>query len=144
MRDPLLIQYSEGFPMFTYGEDLQTRFHNNFAGMIYEKDLRGVWETALRQLAKSNTKEIEYRVRCKDGRLVWVLDRGQLVEDERGRKWFYCILIDITRTKKAQEELRLSLERHQIIMDQTTDIIFEWDISRDYLTAQSTKNYTTR
>ena len=67
--------------MFGYtAEELQTRFHNNFAGMIYEKDLRGVWETALRQLAKSNTKEIEYRVRCKDGRLVWVLDRGQLVE----------------------------------------------------------------
>lgn len=134
-----LIQYSEGFlSMFGYtAEELQTRFHNNFAGMIYEKDLRGVWETALRQLAKSNTKEIEYRVRCKDGRLVWVLDRGQLVEDERGRKWFYCILIDITRTKKAQEELRLSLERHQIIMDQTTDIIFEWDISRDYLSCSS-------
>lgn len=53
-----------------------------------KRDLRGVWETALRQLAKSNTKEIEYRVRCKDGRLVWVLDRGQLVEDERGRNGF--------------------------------------------------------
>lgn len=29
---------------------------------------------------------------------------------------------------QAQEELRLWLEQHQIIMDQTTDILFEWDI----------------
>ena len=29
--------------------------------------------------------------------------------------------------------MRLSLERHQIIMDQTEDIIFEWDIVKDTL-----------
>ena len=53
---------------------------------------------------------------------------------EDGREVFYCILLDITETKKAQEDLRLSLERHQIIMDQTNDIIFEWQVKQDTLT----------
>lgn len=39
----------------------------------------------------------------------------------------------MTQGKEAQENLRLSLERHQIIMDQTNDIILEWDIRRDVL-----------
>lgn len=34
---------------------------------------------------------------------------------------------------RENEELRLSLERHQVIMNQTTDIIFEWDIRADRL-----------
>lgn len=38
-----------------------------------------------------------------------------------------------TVRKKEQEELRLRLEQHQIIMDQTTDILFEWDIRKDTL-----------
>lgn len=40
---------------------------------------------------------------------------------------------EITYRKREQEELRLRLEQHQIIMDQTTDIIFEWDIRKDTL-----------
>lgn len=40
---------------------------------------------------------------------------------------------EITIGKREQEELRLRLEQHQIIMDQTTDILFEWDIRKDTL-----------
>ncbi|MEG0268784.1 MAG: diguanylate cyclase, partial [Clostridia bacterium] len=40
---------------------------------------------------------------------------------------------EITHRKREQEELRLRLEQHQIIMDQTTDILFEWDIRNDVL-----------
>ena len=41
------------------------------------------------------------------------------------------VLIDVTKTKQEQEELRLSMERYQIIMDQSNDIIFEWNIRKD-------------
>ena len=41
------------------------------------------------------------------------------------------MLIDIDQTKHAQEELRLGLERYKIIMEQTNDILFEWDIGSD-------------
>lgn len=44
---------------------------------------------------------------------------------------------EITVRKQEQEELRLRLEQHQIIMDQTTDILFEWDIRKDKLTFSS-------
>lgn len=40
---------------------------------------------------------------------------------------------EITERGQEQEELRLRLEQYQIIMDQTTDILFEWDIRMDTL-----------
>ena len=52
---------------------------------------------------------------------------------EAGEEVAYSILLDITRSKQAEEELRLSLERHNIITNQTNDIIFEWDIQKDEL-----------
>ena len=42
-----------------------------------------------------------------------------------------CVPLDVTHTKREQEKLRLTMERHQIIMDQTNDIIFEWDIHQN-------------
>lgn len=130
-----LLQYSQGFlEMFGYSEqDLEQKFHNQFSKMIYPEDLEKTWIQVRRQLQEGNTKEIQYRVLHKDGRLIDVLDRGQRVYRDNGESVFYCILTDITESKRAQEELRLSLERHKIIMDQSQDIIFEWDIKKDTL-----------
>ena len=130
-----LVQYSEGFlTMFGYtAQEIEQLYQNHFAFMVHPEDKRHADREVSRQLAQGLTKEIRYRVRCKDGGYIWVLDRGQLVQREDGRNLYYCILIDITETQKAQDALQLSLERHQIIMDQTADIIFEWDIETDSL-----------
>ena len=69
--------------------------------------------------------ETEYRVQTKDGRILWVF--GQKPAFDRkpdGTEYINTILTDITKTKQEQEELRLSMERHRIIMEQSNDIIF--------------------
>lgn len=125
---------SDGFlKMFGYTEeDLEQKFKKKFRPMIYQKDNEATDKDVKRQLEKGNTKRIEYRVVCKDGSLMTVMDYGQLVKQD-DRAYYYCILIDMTETRKALEELRLSLERHKIILNQTTDIIFEWDIRNNSL-----------
>lgn len=128
-------ELSDGFlSMFGYSrEEISQRFHNSFWEMIHPDDRCQALEEAKRQLKNGDTKELEYRVRCRDGSSMWVMDRGQLVRDSGGGDSFYCILIDINKRKVAQEQLRLSLERHEIIMAQTNEIIFEWDIQSDSL-----------
>lgn len=130
-----LLHYSDGFlKMFGYTrEEIQSKYQNDFIHIIHPEDYRRNEVLLQQQLSKGPTKEIQYRVRCKDGNYVWVMDRGQLVESEHGERLYYCILMDITEEKNARDELRLSLERHKIILDQTTDIIFEWDIKKDTL-----------
>ncbi len=120
--------------LFGYSrEEIAGQFHNRFIEMI-DPDDRPMVKKALRaQLSTGNTLELEYRVRRKDGTLLWVLDKGKLARLPDGTPTLYCVLLDVTQQRKEREELRLSLERHRIISDQTTDIIFEWNIPADTL-----------
>lgn len=128
-----IMKMSEGFlKMFKYTkEDIEHRYQNSFYAMIDVRDRSRTKLEVKQQLSNGNIKVIEYRVTCKDGSIVWVLDKGQLLTNEQGQKYFSCIMIDISDTKAAEEELRLSMERHKIILDQSNDIIFEWNILSD-------------
>ena len=128
-----LIQMNDGFlSMLGYTrEDIRTRFHDSFWDMIDPRDRASALEEVLRQTALGPDKELEYRMTCKDGGVIWVLDKGHLVTGGDGSRYFCCVLVDVTRSKELEARLRLSLERLQIIMDQTTDIIFEWDLAAD-------------
>lgn len=130
-----LLQVNKGFQsMLGYTEDeISGVFDNSFWEMIDPRDREATREEVERQMAKGPDKVLEYRMRCKDGKTIWVLDKGHLVRDPMGRECFCCVLVDITRNKEMEAELRISLERHQIIMNQTTDILFDWDIKQDKL-----------
>lgn len=134
-----LINVSDSFlSMFGYNrEEIKELFHDQFIQMIHPADRLAVAANIFEQIKQSNMVEAEYRVLRKDRAPVWVLEKSRIIEDEWGNKNFYCILIDITEQKLEKEELRLSLERHQVIMDQATDIIFEWDIRTDNLMISS-------
>lgn len=134
-----IMNMSESFlHMFGYSrEDIRARFHDSFWEMIDPRDREPVIEEVKRQLKISTRKEIQYRIICSNGKSMWVLDKGQLVVDSLGRELFCCILIDITETKKIQEELKYTLERYQIIMSQTNDVIFEWNIDEKHFTVST-------
>lgn len=131
-NEELTILYmSDGFlSMFGYTrEEIKDYFHDSFWEMIAPADREPTLKEVRRQMKLGKTKRIEYRVLHKDHHYVWVLDKGQLIEDTSGGcPSFYCIMIDVTQEKKIEEELRLSLERYNIIMEQTKDVIIEWDI----------------
>ncbi|MBI2237725.1 MAG: PAS domain-containing protein, partial [Actinobacteria bacterium] len=53
----------------------------------------------------------EYRLLARDGRVVWVRDEADVVEDESGNpSHLRGVMYDITERKRAEEELRQSLE----------------------------------
>lgn len=130
-----LVSMSDGFlSMFGYTQtEIKEQFHNHYVEMIDERDREAMIHQLQEQLEQGPEIELEYRVICKNGRSVWILDQGRLLDDEDGNACFYCMQMEISDRIQEQEELRLSLERHQVIMDQTTDIIFEWDIHKDTL-----------
>ena len=124
---------NQGFiSLFGYSrEEIKEVFQNQFVQMIYPDDREYVLQWFREQQSRSNTFELEYRIRTKDGRILWVLDKSQLLTGEDGIEYFNRVLIDVTHIRQEQEKLRLTMERHQIIMDQSNDIIFEWDIQQN-------------
>ncbi|MEG2478367.1 GGDEF domain-containing protein [Gordonibacter sp.] len=133
--DMTLLSMSDGFlSMFGYTkEEVEELFDGKFVNMVYPGDRADMLKSTYAQLEAGPNLELEYRVLCKNGQPIWVLDKGRLIDDGSGGQCFYCLLIDVTQRKQQEEELRLSLERHKIISDQATDIIFEWDIRKDTL-----------
>lgn len=134
-----LVQINKEFlQLLNYTEkEIEERFHNHFIELVHPMDRKALLEDVMRQVNQSDILELEYRLVSKEGDIIWILDRCKTVTEEDGQEYLYCSLTDISSSKRAQEELRLSLEKHQIIMNQTNDIIFEWDIARDTLTYSS-------
>ncbi|BAY78653.1 multi-sensor signal transduction histidine kinase [Nostoc linckia NIES-25] len=71
----------------------------------------------------------EHRIQCKNGTYKWVLNRGQAVWDEDGNvvRMTSCHT-DITERKLAEEQLRQSEERFQIVARATNDLLWDWDL----------------
>lgn len=109
-------------------EEIGARFHHSFLEMIHPEDRERVFQRGRWDLTAGRSVETQYRVLCKDGRVLWVLEKSQLVA-ETGL--IYCILVDITESQQALEQLRLSMERYQIILNQSNDSIFDYDLKRD-------------
>lgn len=106
-------------------------FGKKIVDLIYEKDRERVKREVEEQIEKYNEFTVEYRIKRKDGSIIWILDNGKIIKDKNGKTFSYNVIIDITNSKMALEELRLSEERYRIVTSQTDDIIFEWNVKED-------------
>ena len=113
-------------------EEVRDLYHDQLINIIHPADRDRVVKEFQDQRNSGKAIELDYRIEAKGGRIVWVSNRC-IVKVEAGEEVAYGVLLDITKRCLAEEELRLSLERHSIIMAQTNDIIFEWDILKDEL-----------
>lgn len=127
-----IVEVNDGFlSMFGFTrEELDEQFQNRFFHMIHPSDQQNFLIEVERQLEKSDRLSLSYRVLCKDGNYKWIASSEQLFGDEKEER-FFCIFLDLTEVRDAQEKLRLSLEHLEIIMNQSSDIIFEWDLIAD-------------
>jgi len=118
-------------------DEIKEKFGNRYSEMIYKEDLKHVENNLMKQTNSNGLIELEYRLVTSSGSLLWVLDKTQYVTSENGREYMLFVLIDISQSKRSQDELSLLMERYQIIMAQTNDIIFEWDAATDKITYSS-------
>jgi diguanylate cyclase (GGDEF)-like protein/PAS domain S-box-containing protein len=80
-----------------------------WAQRLHPDDAEGVIhaETAADEGQQPETSASEYRLRHRDGRVVWVRDDAQLLIDADGSRRWYGVLSDITDRKRAEAELEL-------------------------------------
>lgn len=117
--------------------EIETQFDNSLVKLVIPEDREFLIRQLTEQLPHGDFVEIEYRLQKKYGSPVWILDKSRLTTGPDGMERFYSVLNNNTRARTSQEQLQLLLERNEIIMNQTDDIIFEWDIVKDYLTCSS-------
>lgn len=98
----------------------------HWISLVHPDDRAEVIEAAQDYLAGKTSKYVvEYRILHKDGSIVWILLRGQLIRDEQGNlERLIGTDTDITDLKRAQEALQQSENRFQQLASASPSVIY--------------------
>ncbi|MEF9918464.1 MAG: cache domain-containing protein, partial [Eubacterium sp.] len=133
--ETIITHVSSGFTDMTgYTiDDIKNNFQGRYLNVILEEDRQEAFDIYLEQIKTGTTYHMPYRIRKKDGLILWVMDNGYLVNDIDGWR-NHSIVTDITVIKKQEEELRLSEERFSLAINASSGTLFEVDLKRKLYT----------
>lgn len=112
-------------------EELEKRCKWRLMELIVPEDQEQTRAALNREWDDKNHGTLEYRLRHKDGSVVWVLDRNRVLMEADGQEYVYRILLDNTKLHQKLEQTQLKLERQQLMLNNASEIFFEWDINRN-------------
>ncbi|MCD4733155.1 PAS domain S-box protein [bacterium] len=118
----------EGWPVEYVSEDVESIFGYLasdwtsgkilYADILHKDDVERIG-SEVRHFSESGASKFEhepYRVIRKDGEIIWLIDHTTILRNEAGNITHYLgYVVDITRRKQAEEELRKSEERYRSI-----------------------------
>lgn len=119
-------------------EELKEIFRNRLTELVIPEDREKMRRDFREQLIRGKVVETEFRVRHKDGHILWVHDRSYLSIGADGREYLNSFLTDITESKKDYDALNDKLHRYEIILAQTENVLFEWDMENNTINYSET------
>ena len=90
-----------GFPN---EKSFRKHYNNSFKEFVHPEDVKRVLREIDEQVKDDSTDYCEYRVITANGDVKWLYDRGNLVVDEKGKRWFYVAVADLDGYKQAQKK----------------------------------------
>ena len=91
----------------------------NFASVTHPDDVEGVEVAVFAAADNGRPYGLEYRLVHADGSIRWVLERGQVLEAEDGRRWLDGVIFDITARREAEDALR----EHAVMQAQLAEVV---------------------
>jgi PAS domain S-box-containing protein len=96
-----------------------------FSKLLHPEDRKRVLVEHVRANRAGVPLKLEYRLRTRDGRVVWVRDESAVVRDEGGRPLFrQGVLLDITDRREAEE--RMLFQAH--LLEQVQAAVIATDV----------------
>jgi PAS domain S-box-containing protein len=81
---------------------------------IVPEDRQRALDAELQLADGTGRMQCEYRIRARDGRVLWIREEAEPLLDERGRPTqLQGVMYDITEQKEAEQRLRVALETEQ-------------------------------
>ncbi|GAB4580474.1 MAG: hypothetical protein Fur0022_32150 [Anaerolineales bacterium] len=115
----------------------------DWLNMLPAEDRPGFLEAYQNCAQAGQALECEYRLRAKNGQIIWFHDRAIRLNDQKGPCLLQGVMIDITERKKAEEEIhRLNAELEARVYERTSQLetanqeleSFTYSISHDLRT----------
>jgi len=98
-------------------------------GRVHPEDaprLRAAWQALF---GRQQRFEVECRYERKDGRQAWLLLRASAIYEKDGQLVADGITSDITERKRAEDALRESEARFQVVSQATNDVVWDWNFA---------------
>ncbi len=118
--------------------EIRDRFENKLLAMVYPEDRSMVRREFTEQLKKGNLVRLEHRIVHKNGKAYWVYNNSRLLTDEAGQEMICSYLVDIRNIRREESTLQQKLQRYEMILAQTENVLFEWDMIRDTISFSDT------
>lgn len=121
-------------------EEIITLIQTDIEALIFPEDLANLQNNLLQQ---SDANAINtYRILDKQKKIHWIYDQRHVIW-ENGKQMYYVVVLDITEMRTTQEQLKISEERYQLVLQETQSVIFEWNVFEDCITLSDlwTKTY---
>lgn len=129
-------------------DNFEMRCGNCLSMTIHSDEREGVLNEIMQQLQEKQSFEVEYSALMGIGSCCWVQVKGELKSNPKnGAQWVDGLATDVSEQVQAQQyldqtmgnlretlrELKISEERLRLIIDHSSDIIFEWSAAQRYI-----------
>ena len=114
--------------------EFERKYQNQMIGLILPDDRAGFYKELRSQLETKEIAELLFRIRHKNGRIIWVLTKIKKAIAEDSSEYFCGVMVDCTQYKKQQDNSDNLMHQYQILLSQTQNVTFELDIPSDTIT----------
>ena len=101
---------------------------NAHTALMLPADVAAVKTQIAQQLQTQNQFSVTYRMRHKNGNILWVLDKGLLIDGPANSKAVQCTITDITALKKTEEDLKITKKQYEVAMRYSDITMFEYNV----------------
>lgn len=124
-----LIQYTK--------EEFEERKEAGYVAYVHPNDYEGLNNLIEADFIGKDKISVQLRIARKDGTYIPTLFNGTLTTTRDGEKELYCVIMDITDQVQIREKLEIEQERYELLIERSQDIIFEYSLENNTLTASS-------
>ncbi|MFY8326213.1 MHYT domain-containing protein [Pseudoalteromonas sp. ZZD1] len=80
-----------------------------YGDLLFKDDVPHINKAVEQAIAKKEHYSIEYRVRHRNGKLVWILEKGSFEFNKQGEAiWIDGVLVDISERREYEDKLKLA------------------------------------
>ena len=91
--------------MFGYSnEEMEVLGRKGLLNLVAEEERKNWFELLQGQIAATNQVELIFPAHHKDGRVLWIMNRACLVQEEDGEEYLYGVLVDLTWSKHCYDK----------------------------------------
>ena len=111
--------------------EFRQKYDNALIRLVHPEDRARLLQTLREKFQSGNVADVQYRVIDRDGNVHWILSRNHLVVERDGMEYIYVLALDNSEAHDDFAAIQKKIQRYEIILSQTENVLFEWDLESD-------------